>query len=361
MSIHEHEDDFLLIEDDGEQVQPQGDNEPAVVNPQVPEEDVAFLDVNALEGEVDLDAILGRYSRNLRSMGATVEAVLLLMEMGEEVSGLERKLLWAKESHITVLNSFENLTSIHDAGLAFIRRRAALLAAVGENPTVRQKDAIDTKAKSCVSKRLDYQVARTTEDIMSVYQSIAKIEATCLRIKHVFGKLSGRLSDKLGCLWIDGSVIPSPLSPASLIGLSSLQMLIVSGCDTLKLLLSSLDKNIPLKVIVSLCKPHKCLCKKHIRATSQLDLPFKIVIVPDRRYNGQAITQNATVRKNLFFHRMGTIYYKNSHWIKTFAECEYPEDIAEIQGERKEDALHGSFGIYFLNSIIFCLKYNFCC
>uniref|UniRef100_A0A0N5C9G5 FBD domain-containing protein n=1 Tax=Strongyloides papillosus TaxID=174720 RepID=A0A0N5C9G5_STREA len=350
MSIHEHEDDFLLIEDDGEQVQPQGDNEPAVVNPQVPEEDVAFLDVNALEGEVDLDAILGRYSRTLKSMGATVEAVLLLMEMGEEISGVPYH----------YADSFEDLTNIHDARLAFIRRRAALLAAVGDNPTVRQKDAIDTKAKSCVSKRLDYQVARTTEEIMSMYQSIAKIEATCVRvcingsgiitfpstivpssltslkIKHVSGKLSGRLPDKLGCLWIDGLVIPSPSSPNSLVGFSSLQTLIVSSCDTLKLLLSPLEKNVPLKVIVSLCKPHKCVCEKHIRATSQLDLPFKIVIVPDRRYNGQAITQNATVQKNLFFHRMGTIYYKNSHWIKTFAACEYPEDIAEIQSERKK-------------------------
>uniref|UniRef100_A0A0N5C5G2 Uncharacterized protein n=1 Tax=Strongyloides papillosus TaxID=174720 RepID=A0A0N5C5G2_STREA len=128
--------------------------------------------------------------------------------------------------------------------------------------------------------------------------------------------------------------------------MSVLQTLIVNSCDTLKLLLSLLDKSVPIKVIIPLCTPHKCLCEKHIRATVSLDLPYRVAIFPDKRYNARVITENVAVQKNSFFNRMGTVYYKNSHQIKKFAECELPDDIAELEVERKKirsSAVEGSF------------------
>uniref|UniRef100_A0A0N5BBN5 FBD domain-containing protein n=1 Tax=Strongyloides papillosus TaxID=174720 RepID=A0A0N5BBN5_STREA len=323
-----------------------------------------------LEGEADVDVIMGRYFKTMRGLNATLESVYILMELGEEVVTMERKLLWGSESHINVLRKFDDLSSIHDARLAFVRRKAALLAAFQGEPNAQQSDAIGTRAKASIPRRLDYLVVRTTEEVMAMYQSIAKIDAarvlvctngsgiinfpatinlpslTELKIKHTSGHLSGKLPGNLNLLWIEGIIVPSRKSTLSLSGMSVLQTLIVNSCDTLKLILSQLDKSVPIKVIISLCKPHKCLCEKHIRAAASLDLPYRVAIVPDKKYNAQVITENVAVQKNSFFNRIGTVYYKNSHQIKKFAKCELPDDIAELEVERKKvrsSAAEGSF------------------
>uniref|UniRef100_A0A0K0FAW9 Disease resistance protein n=1 Tax=Strongyloides venezuelensis TaxID=75913 RepID=A0A0K0FAW9_STRVS len=314
-----HVDEHLLDgNDDQEQSQPVNEF------PDLEKGDLAFLNMAGMNNDADLDVIMGRYFKTLNGMGATLESVFLLMRLGEEATTLERKLLWASESHINVFQLFSRLTSIHEARAIFVRRKDALMAAIGPNPSDVQESAIITRAKESVPKGLNYHVVRSSKEIMEMYQSIAKIEAksvfvcvngsgiinlpatvtlpslTSLKIRLTSGELVGKLPERISCLWIDGSLIPSKSNSLSLFGMSVLQTLIINNCDTLKLLLSQTDKNVPIKIIVSLCKSQKYVCEKHIRAVSHLNLSFRIVIVPDRKYNSRLITENVAVKRTPF-------------------------------------------------------------
>uniref|UniRef100_A0A0N5C5G1 DUF1308 domain-containing protein n=1 Tax=Strongyloides papillosus TaxID=174720 RepID=A0A0N5C5G1_STREA len=226
MSVREHEDNLLLIDDEHDQNRRQQINEPVIndlpvppIQPDNEDENLDFLNLIDLEGEADVDVIMGRYFKTMRGLNATLESVYILMELGEEVFTMERKLLWGSESHINVLRKFDDMSSIHDARLAFVRRKAALLSSLKGEPTAQQSDAIMTRAKASIPKRLDYLVVRTTEEVMAMYQSIAKTDAarvlvctngsgiinfpatinlpslTELKIKHTSGHLSGKLPE----------------------------------------------------------------------------------------------------------------------------------------------------------------------
>uniref|UniRef100_A0A0N5CDY5 Elf-1_N domain-containing protein n=1 Tax=Strongyloides papillosus TaxID=174720 RepID=A0A0N5CDY5_STREA len=60
MSVHDHEDDLLLIEDDGEQVQVNDQGNLGV--------NLDFLNEDA---NVDMAVMLSRFSRSLKEMGCT--------------------------------------------------------------------------------------------------------------------------------------------------------------------------------------------------------------------------------------------------------------------------------------------------
>uniref|UniRef100_A0A0N5CI82 Uncharacterized protein n=1 Tax=Strongyloides papillosus TaxID=174720 RepID=A0A0N5CI82_STREA len=75
--IYTHDHEHLLNED----------NQSQRSNRSPSREDLDFLSDVA---DVDTAAVLSRYSNPLRSMECTVEAVLLLMEMEEEVGNMER-------------------------------------------------------------------------------------------------------------------------------------------------------------------------------------------------------------------------------------------------------------------------------
>uniref|UniRef100_A0A0N5C1H8 Ubiquitin-like domain-containing protein n=1 Tax=Strongyloides papillosus TaxID=174720 RepID=A0A0N5C1H8_STREA len=214
------------------------------------EQEIVILEnnpeINFSNDEMDLviESVLNRYSRTLKEMSSTVEAVLLLLELDEPVTSLERKLLWASESHIHLLKFY-------------IRRKNELLASLGEDPSSNQQVELEARCQASVSKQLDYCVIRTTDDLTTVYQSICRIEGitvqicvngfevvmfpstialptlSALRIKYISGKLSGILPDKLKFLWFEGSIKVSETSPLTLSGLSSLEILVVNTCSTL--------------------------------------------------------------------------------------------------------------------------------
>uniref|UniRef100_A0A0N5CA47 LRR domain containing protein n=1 Tax=Strongyloides papillosus TaxID=174720 RepID=A0A0N5CA47_STREA len=329
------EDEHLLNEDE--------DNQSQRSNRSPSGEVLDFLNDVA---DVDTAVVLSRYLNSLRSMECTVEAVLLLMEMEEEVGNMERKMLWASESHIILLKRFNELTSIYDARKTFLERRNVLTAALEDNPSDRQLFSVKNRAKAMVTKQPDYHIIRTTDELMAVYQSICRIEATtvqirinevgmltfpstvvlptltALRIKYISGELSGKLPEKLKLLWIDGPMRVSRTAPMAVPGLSSLEILVVNSCSTLKLLC-------PYVAHIS------AKCDTILRTAKNLELPSKVVIVPAAKYCGRAISENATVQKNVFFNRLGLVFYKNATALRKFARCTLPADIASFCSDRK--------------------------
>uniref|UniRef100_A0A0N5C7X3 F-box domain-containing protein n=1 Tax=Strongyloides papillosus TaxID=174720 RepID=A0A0N5C7X3_STREA len=294
MSVHEHENNVLLIDDEQEQVNDQGDLE---VN----------LDCLIEDANIDMAVMLGRFSRSLKEMECTVEA-----------------------------------------------------AAIPGVLTDKQKASITTRVKAMVSKLLDYHIVRSTEDIMNVYQSIVKIRATsvklcingggkltfpsavnlpsvtAMRLDYLSGEVSGRLPDTLQTLWVDGVMRFSKMAPLTLNGLSNLQVLCVTSCHVLKNLLQTWEKGTCLRVIMTLCRIHKCQCEALIKNSPLIDLPYKVIIVPHSRYNVKTLTENAAIQKNAYHYRVGMVFYKNLGSLKRFAKCELPADIGELYSERKK-------------------------
>uniref|UniRef100_A0A0N5CG83 Nop domain-containing protein n=1 Tax=Strongyloides papillosus TaxID=174720 RepID=A0A0N5CG83_STREA len=299
----------------------------------------------------------------LKERENTMEGILGLLELGERVETLLKRTLWAAEADISILEMFSKMHDIHAVRQLYSEKHAAAtreaVEEYGIQITPQIRDDLTKQVKASLPKSLDYGVLRTTDEVKTMLQSILNvgaISAQCcingagpiifpagvavpnlkqLKVEYLSGAMSGRLPEHLRVVWLCGTM-PLGKNIFNLAGLSELTVLVVTGCGMMANATETLTESSNLKCIITLCKAPDCKCDQLVKKKFGLAFGGQVIIVPDNRYDGKALTHTESFRKAMFQKRRGMVFHKGPATFKKFAVCRLPTQVRGEHAERKK-------------------------
>uniref|UniRef100_A0AAF5I392 Uncharacterized protein n=1 Tax=Strongyloides stercoralis TaxID=6248 RepID=A0AAF5I392_STRER len=281
-----------------------------------------------LDGEVETvqqevvekeDSSFHIHLKYLRERMNTVEAVMSLKLMKEQVSTYAKRMLWC--------------IPIAEAREQFLDKLMVEKKEYKGEVTEEVIASLKVKVKKSIKKETDYGIVDTTEGMKEMMQSIGKIRVlgcvvcvngdgvinfpslmivpTLRRMKVVYlsGEIKGKIPENIAML---------------------LNTLILECCGAAEQFCDDIGNMHAMKVIMILCRSFKCNCYERISRKVSEWFPHRLVIVGDTQYDGKALTHQISFQKRMMERKKGIVFLKGMQYIEMAAKIELPDDVYEV-------------------------------